>query len=92
MNCSSGAKRRKDKMFVEIDDNIQNKVAAILAAYSALGRYRQGTFSGADPFVIALAVTRKPTMMVVTEEQPGKTKKFQTFALRRELSGAGLLI
>ena len=30
--------------------------------------------SGADPFVIALAATTNPTMTVVTEEQPGKTK------------------
>jgi hypothetical protein len=66
-------KERKDKMFVEIDDNIQNKVAAIMAAYQRLVDTVKGR-SGADPFVIALAATRKPTMMVVTEEQPGKTK------------------
>lgn len=30
--------------------------------------------SGADPFVIALALTTTPTMIVVTEETPGKSK------------------
>ena len=30
--------------------------------------------SGADPFVIALAATHAPKMVVLTEEQRGKTK------------------
>jgi hypothetical protein len=30
--------------------------------------------SGADPFVIALAATSNPCMVVVTEESPGKTR------------------
>jgi hypothetical protein len=69
----SWCKDRKEQMFVEIDEEIQKIVARLMAAYPRLVDTVKGR-SGADPFVIALAATVKPSMMVVTEEQPGKTK------------------
>jgi hypothetical protein len=64
---------RKEAMFVEIDDDVQRHVARIMKSYPRLVDTAKGR-SGADPFVIALAATAKPTMVVVTEEHPGKTK------------------
>lgn len=66
-------KERKEAMFVEIDDEIQKHVTRIMAAYPRLVDTVKGR-SGADPFVIALAATTNPNMVVVTEEHPGKTK------------------
>ncbi|MGH6728215.1 MAG: DUF4411 family protein [Pseudolabrys sp.] len=66
-------KDRKEGLFIEIDDDIQAHVARIMKAYPRLVDTVKGR-SGADPFVIALAATTKPTMIVVTEEQPGKIK------------------
>lgn len=66
-------KDRKEAMFVEINDDVQNHVARIMRVYPRLVDTVKGR-SGADPFVIALAVTVKPNMVVVTEEHPGKTK------------------
>jgi len=60
-------------MFVEIDDYTQNHVALIMAKYPRLVDTVKGR-SGADPFVIALAATMNPSMVVVTEESPGKTR------------------
>jgi hypothetical protein len=64
---------RKEELFVEIDDGIQGHIARIMKTYPRLVDTVKGR-SGADPFVIALAATTNPTMTVVTEEQPGKTK------------------
>jgi len=66
-------KDRKEKMFVEIDDDIQGHVRRIMTAYPRLVDTSKGR-SGADPFVIALAAAANPIMTVVTEEHPGKTK------------------
>jgi len=66
-------KDRKENVFVEIDNDTQNHVARILRNYPRLVDTAKGR-SGADPFVIALAATTKPFMVVVTEETPGKTK------------------
>ena len=66
-------KERRDKMFVEIDDDIQTQVARIMAIYPRLVDTAKGR-SGSDPFVIALAASRTPTMVVVTEEYTGKTR------------------
>ena len=66
-------KERKEGMFVEIDDAIQNEVSRIMRAYPRLVDTVKGR-SGADPFVIALAAAAKPRMVVVTEEHPGKIK------------------
>jgi hypothetical protein len=66
-------KERKEKMFVEIDDNIQTHLTRIMGNHPRLVDTVKGR-SSADPFVIALAVTTKPSMIVVTEEYEGKTK------------------
>lgn len=66
-------KDRKAKMFVEIDDNTQAHVTRIMKNHPRLVDTVKGR-SGADPFVIALAATTKPLMVVVTEESAGKTK------------------
>jgi hypothetical protein len=66
-------KDRKDDLIVEIDDDVQNQVARIMKQYPRLVDTVKGR-SGADPFVIALAATTNPKMVVVTEERPGKTK------------------
>ena len=66
-------KERREKMFVEIDDECQQHVTHIMTAYPRLVDTVKGR-SGADPFVIALAATKNPKMVVVTEEHPGKMK------------------
>lgn len=66
-------KKRKEEMFVEIDDACQDHVKRIMARYPRLVDTVKGR-SGADPFVIALAATTNPTMVVVTEEAPGKVR------------------
>jgi Domain of unknown function (DUF4411) len=66
-------KERKETMFVEIDDVTQALVAKIMAAHPKLVDTTKGR-SGADPFVIALAQSINPQMMVVTEEYPGKER------------------
>lgn len=47
------AKARKESLFVPIDERIQEKVAEILAQHERLVRHNR---SGADPFVIGLAM------------------------------------
>jgi uncharacterized protein DUF4411 len=64
-------KERKDKLVVDIDDNIQAHVARIIKAYPRLVDTVKGR-SGSDPFVIALAASINPTMTVVTEEFAGR--------------------
>jgi hypothetical protein len=66
-------KERKETMFVEIDDATQALVAEIMAAHPKLVDTAKGK-SGADPFVMALAKSTNPQMMVVTEEYPGKER------------------
>jgi hypothetical protein len=66
-------KERKGKMIVEIDDAVQGQVARIVANYPRLVDTVKGR-SGSDPFVIALAATTKPPMVVVTEEYVGKVR------------------
>ena len=66
-------KERKEEMFVEIDDDTQAIVAQIMRDHPKLVDTTKGR-SGADPFVIALAATANPAMMVVTEEALGKNR------------------
>jgi hypothetical protein len=66
-------KDRKEKLVVEIDASVQAEVARIMAAYPRLVDTVKGR-SGSDPFVIALAATTKPPMVVVTEEYAGKVR------------------
>lgn len=66
-------KERKDKLVVDIDENIQAHVARIMRVYPRLVDTVKGR-SGSDPFVIALAASTNPTMTVVTEESVGKVR------------------
>ena len=66
-------KDRKETLFVELDEETQRLVTQIMANYPRLVDTVKGR-SGADPFVIALAVTTKPSMVVVTEESPGRMR------------------
>jgi hypothetical protein len=66
-------KDRKENMFVEIDEDTQNHVTRIMRNHPRLVDTVKGR-SGADPFVIALAATTNPSMVVVTEEFAGKTR------------------
>jgi hypothetical protein len=66
-------KERKESMFSEIDEDTQAQVARIMANHPRLVDTAKGR-SGADPFVIALAATTNPSMVVVTEEFAGKTR------------------
>lgn len=62
-------------LFVEIeDDPIQKQVADLLAKYPRLVDTRKGR-SGADPFVIAYAMTCNPVRTVVTQEQGGTLER-----------------
>jgi hypothetical protein len=56
-------------MFVPHDFNIQQAVSAILKKHRGLVRQRKNP-SGADPFVIAVAMTRN--CVVVSEEGPSR--------------------
>ncbi|AWL92631.1 DUF4411 family protein [Bradyrhizobium ottawaense] len=66
-------KERKETLFVEIDDATQEAVAKIMAEHPKIVDTTKGR-SGGDPFVIALAASTTPRMMVVTEEFPGKER------------------
>jgi Domain of unknown function (DUF4411) len=66
-------KDRKEKLFVEIDDDIQTHLSRIMGNHPRLVDTVKGR-SSADPFVIALAATMNPSMIVVTEEYEGKTR------------------
>jgi hypothetical protein len=66
-------KDRKDTLFVEIDDDIQAHLTRIMGNHPRLVDTVKGR-SSADPFVIALAATTNPCMMVVTEEYEGRTR------------------
>lgn len=64
-------KDRREALFVEIDDSCQMHLGRIMGTYPRLVDTVKGR-SGGDPFVIALAASAVPTMVVVSEEQPGK--------------------
>ena len=66
-------KERKEKLFVEIDEDIQTHLTRIMGNHPRLVDTVKGR-SGADPFVIALAATTRPSMIVVTEENAGKIR------------------
>jgi hypothetical protein len=61
-------------MFLELEEPIQQQAKGLLAEFPWLLKNTPGK-SPADPFVIALAVERKLT--VVTEESPGNARKPQ---------------
>jgi Domain of unknown function (DUF4411) len=62
--------KERDAMFVEIDDAIQIHMATVMGTYPKLVDTAKGK-SGADPFVVALAMAHNPTLTVVTEEKGG---------------------
>ena len=62
--------KERDAMFVEIDDAIQVHMATVMGKYPKLVDTAKGK-SGADPFVIALAMVHDPVLTVVTEEKGG---------------------
>src|SRR5262245_13738919 len=66
-------KERKEKLVVEIDDAVQAQVARIMTTYPRLVDTVKGR-SGSDPFVIALAATTNPPMVVLTEEHSGRMR------------------
>jgi Domain of unknown function (DUF4411) len=67
------AKVRKESMFREIDDEIQDQIGRIMAEYPRLVDTKTGK-SGGDPFVIAQAMIQSPYHIIVTEEQGGSSK------------------
>lgn len=58
------------ELFVEIDDECQQHVAALMAKYPKFVDERTGKSAG-DPFVIAVAIGENKQLKVVTEEIGG---------------------
>lgn len=69
---SAWAKARKETLFRDIDEDSQAEVVALMAKYPKLVDTSTGK-SGADPFVIALALC-PPASTVVTQEAGGTLK------------------
>lgn len=63
-------KTHKDAIFVDIDDEVQDRVIELMRLYPRLVDTVKNK-SGGDPFVIAIASCGKPIDAVVTEENPG---------------------
>lgn len=66
--------KQHEKMFVEIDDGIQQAVIEIMGKYPKFVDERTGKSAG-DPFVIALAMKSSPPLIVVTEEGLGSENR-----------------
>ena len=62
--------RQYQDMFIEIDVGQQDQMVQIMGRYPRLVDTKKGK-SGADPFVISLALTYSPPLTVVTEEGLG---------------------
>ncbi len=67
------AKERKDTLFREIDEDVQDAVVSLMANYPRLVDTRTGK-SGGDPFVIAQAIAIGAPGCVLTQEGGGSTK------------------
>lgn len=67
------AKERKERLFVEIDAEVQDAVIDLMERYPRLVDTVRDK-SGGDPFVIALALVAQPKMIVVTQEDDGKVR------------------
>lgn len=65
--------KERDHMFLEID-GFQDKITEIMAKYPRLVDTRKNK-SGADPMVIALAMSNNPGLCVVTEEKGGSEER-----------------
>lgn len=68
------ARERKDTLFQEIDDDVQEGVVRIMQAYPKLVDTGKGK-SGGDPFVIAQALASTPRLVVITQESGGSADK-----------------
>ena len=68
------AKLRKETLFREIDDAVQDEVIRIMQTYPKLVDTGKGK-SGGDPFVIAQALASAPRLVVITQEAGGSTDK-----------------
>ena len=68
----SWAKARKP-MFLEIDDAVQTAMLSVMRKYPRLVDTVKGK-SGADPFVIAQAVSTNPQLTVLHQENGGSFK------------------
>lgn len=68
------AKDRKDTLFREIDDAVQDEVVRIMQLYPKLVDTGKGK-SGGDPFVIAQALASTPRLVVITQEAGGSADK-----------------
>jgi hypothetical protein len=66
--------KARDKLFVEIDDACQDQVTDIMAKYPRFVDTRTGK-NTSDPFVIALALTHTPGLMVISEEDGGAANR-----------------
>jgi hypothetical protein len=66
-------KQRKELIYVDITDAVQERVIEIMQAFPRLVDTKNGK-SGGDPFVIALASCGLGISTVVTEENPGGTR------------------
>lgn len=68
------AKERKETLFREIDDDVQDSVVHIMGTYPKLVDTGKGK-SGGDPFVIAQARSAQPYSTVVSQEKGGSADK-----------------
>ncbi len=68
------AKARKQALFRNIDDEVQDAVVFLMQTYPKLVDTAKGK-SGGDPFVIAQALSAKPYHTVVTQEAGGSAKQ-----------------
>jgi hypothetical protein len=66
--------RKQTKLPVEVDDASQAHVQAIMMQYPKFVDTRTGKNSG-DPFVISLALSHNPKLVVVTEENGGSANR-----------------
>lgn len=64
---------RRKKLFVEIDDLMQVEVGRIIEEFPRMTGLK-GTRNSADPFVIALALSSLPTLIVVSNEGLGESQ------------------
>jgi hypothetical protein len=66
---SDWAKNQQD-LFIEDSEQVQDAVTALMDKYFNEEKPEKG-ISGADPFVIGLAMTTNPRLTVVSGEKPG---------------------
>ena len=66
-------RQRASKFSIDIDDEQQTHLRHIMGTYPRLVDTAKGR-SGGDPFVIALARVRSKQIVVVSEEDSGKTR------------------